>query len=83
MQEDIHYAIKCAYCGIVLVGRGQFMGHMIHSHELDYSQLEQLWSKMMTDMAAMMTATHANTEYSKITIQSTTRKSQGDEKLVA
>ena len=35
--------IKCRYCGILLAGREQFIGHMIYTHELDYYALEATW----------------------------------------
>ena len=35
--------IKCRYCDILLAGREQFIGHMIHAHEMVYDTLETTW----------------------------------------
>jgi hypothetical protein len=41
-----HYSVKCRYCEILLVGREQFIGHMIHSHELELEKLELAWKSL-------------------------------------
>jgi hypothetical protein len=38
--------VKCRYCEILLVGREQFIGHMIHSHELELEKLELAWKSL-------------------------------------
>jgi hypothetical protein len=38
-----HYSVKCRYCEILLVEREPFIGHMIHSHELELEKLELTW----------------------------------------
>ncbi|HEX6560690.1 MAG TPA: hypothetical protein VF016_01560 [Nitrososphaera sp.] len=37
---------KCNYCDILLEGREQFMGHMIHGHEMSVGQAEAMWESM-------------------------------------
>ena len=39
-------SVKCSYCNILLAGKDQFMGHMLHSHELDYEPLEIAWKSI-------------------------------------
>jgi len=39
-------SVKCRYCGILLVGREQFIGHMFHAHEFGYEQLEAAWESI-------------------------------------
>jgi hypothetical protein len=41
-----HYSVKCRYCEILLVRREQFIGHMIHSHELELEKLELAWKSL-------------------------------------
>lgn len=38
--------IKCRYCDILLAGREQFIGHMIHAHEIGYDALETTWQSI-------------------------------------
>jgi len=47
MQEL--YSVKCRFCDILLVGREQFIGHMIHSHEMEYERLEAAWQSLSTN----------------------------------
>jgi hypothetical protein len=37
---------KCPLCGIVLDGGEQFVGHMIHNHEIPLEQAVQIWKKI-------------------------------------
>jgi hypothetical protein len=48
MQENMTIYIKCVYCDIMLLGREQFVGHMIHSHDviLDTAILD--WKSLST-----------------------------------
>ena len=36
-------SIKCRHCGILLEGNEQFIGHMVHNHEISIMQAETLW----------------------------------------
>ncbi|AIC16654.1 hypothetical protein NVIE_023930 [Nitrososphaera viennensis EN76] len=38
-----NYSANCGFCDLVLVGREQFIGHMIHSHDLQCEQAGRLW----------------------------------------
>ncbi|HXG07346.1 MAG TPA: hypothetical protein VNI77_08495 [Nitrososphaera sp.] len=40
------FSVKCRYCGILLVGREQFVGHMFHAHEFRREQLEAAWESI-------------------------------------
>jgi hypothetical protein len=44
------YSVKCKYCDILLVGREQFIGHMIHSHEIEYGRLDEIWQSLNTGL---------------------------------
>lgn len=35
--------VKCLHCDILLDGRAQFVGHMIHSHEVSIAHAEVAW----------------------------------------
>lgn len=35
--------IKCKHCDIILEGRVQFLGHMIHGHEASFEEAEKEW----------------------------------------
>ncbi|MEO9364120.1 MAG: hypothetical protein ABI348_09485 [Nitrososphaera sp.] len=37
---------KCHYCDILLDGREQFMGHMIHGHDMPFEQAEAIWKSV-------------------------------------
>ncbi|HEX6560694.1 MAG TPA: hypothetical protein VF016_01580 [Nitrososphaera sp.] len=39
-------ATECLHCDILLEGREQFMGHMIHGHEMSVGQAEAVWKAM-------------------------------------
>lgn len=42
-EAQVCSATRCMFCDIVLAGRIQFIGHMIHNHDLLYEQaLEML-----------------------------------------
>ena len=42
-------SVRCRFCDVLLVGREQFIGHMIHSHELGYAQTEGAWFSLASD----------------------------------
>jgi hypothetical protein len=42
----VQLSVKCRYCDILLAGKDQFMGHMLHNHELDYEPLEVAWKSI-------------------------------------
>lgn len=48
---DRAFTVQCRRCDVLLVGREQFIGHMIHSHELPYEKLEENWS-LLTSLSA-------------------------------
>ena len=39
-------ATECLHCDILLEGQEQFMGHMIHGHEMSIGQAEAMWKAM-------------------------------------
>lgn len=43
-MQSLTNPVKCSRCDIILTGREQFVGHMIHSHDFDYEQSEKAWS---------------------------------------
>jgi hypothetical protein len=43
------YSIKCRFCDVLLVGREQFIGHMIHSHDMEHERLEAAWQSLSAD----------------------------------
>jgi len=49
LTMQVLLSAKCRYCDILLEGREQFMGHMIHGHELPVGQAEAMW-KSLTDV---------------------------------
>lgn len=38
-------SIKCERCDIVLAGRLQFVGHLIHSHDMPLDEAEAEWQR--------------------------------------
>ncbi|MGI0020373.1 MAG: hypothetical protein ACREAY_07860 [Nitrososphaera sp.] len=42
--------VKCSQCDILLEGRGQFMGHMIHGHEMPIGETEEAWKSACAGM---------------------------------
>lgn len=44
------YSVKCRFCDVLLVGREQFIGHMIHSHELEHEKLESVWQSISANL---------------------------------
>ncbi len=43
---DSQTVVKCSRCDIMLSGRAQFVGHMIHNHELRYEAVNSLWTNL-------------------------------------
>jgi hypothetical protein len=37
---------KCLHCDILLEGREQFMGHMIHGHDMPFGKAEAMWKSV-------------------------------------
>lgn len=48
MRES--YSVKCRFCDIHLVGREQFIGHMIHSHGMEHEKLEAAWQSLNANL---------------------------------
>lgn len=46
----MNYSVKCRFCDIMLVGREQFIGHMIHSHEMEHEKLEAVWDSLNANL---------------------------------
>ncbi|HVX03385.1 MAG TPA: hypothetical protein VHA09_09555 [Nitrososphaera sp.] len=46
MDMQVILSTKCHSCGILLEGWQQFMGHMIHDHELSVGQAEAMWKSL-------------------------------------
>jgi len=40
--------LKCRHCDILLTGRDQYLGHMIHNHELDLEKLLDIWNLILS-----------------------------------
>ena len=36
-------SVKCPCCDILLEGREQFIGHMVHGHEMPVGETEKSW----------------------------------------
>ncbi|AIF82387.1 hypothetical protein NTE_00305 [Candidatus Nitrososphaera evergladensis SR1] len=47
-MQQVLLPTKCSYCDILLEGREQFVGHMIHSHELPIAQAEEMWESSVS-----------------------------------
>jgi hypothetical protein len=43
---DSRTTIRCSHCDILLSGKDQFIGHMIHNHELQYEAIKSLWTNL-------------------------------------
>jgi len=39
-------SIQCPQCDILLTGRDQFMGHMIHNHGMNFEGLKEIWQSI-------------------------------------
>ncbi len=39
-----NYSTHCKYCHTLLVGKIQFIVHMIYNHDVDYEELIDCWS---------------------------------------
>lgn len=46
MQER-EISTKCSRCDIPLAGREQFVGHMIHAHDMSFEQVDAIWKSML------------------------------------
>lgn len=44
------YSVRCRFCDVLLVGREQFIGHMIHSHEMEHERLEAAWQSLNANL---------------------------------
>lgn len=53
-------SVKCRYCDILLVGREQFIGHMLHTHEFSYEQLQTMWESIARAHQIMSVETSRN-----------------------
>lgn len=43
MTQACEVSTKCARCDILLAGCEQFVGHMIHGHDMAFEQADALW----------------------------------------
>jgi uncharacterized C2H2 Zn-finger protein len=37
---------RCSRCDVVLSGREQFVGHMIHGHDMEFTKADAIWKSM-------------------------------------
>ena len=37
-------SVKCPCCDVLLEGREQFIGHMVHGHEMPVREMEKAWN---------------------------------------
>lgn len=44
-MQTPRFSIKCKRCDIVLAGRLQFVGHLIHSHDTPLDEAEAEWRR--------------------------------------
>lgn len=58
-MQAYEISTKCSRCDILLAGREQFVGHMIHGHDTALEQAEAIWKSMCT-------ATHVDPKVSKM-----------------
>ena len=45
-MQTYDISIKCGKCGILLAGREQFIGHMIHGHDMPFEKADMVWKSM-------------------------------------
>jgi len=46
MMQTYQISTRCSRCDILLDGREQFVGHMIHSHDMLFEQASAVWKSM-------------------------------------
>ena len=46
MMQTYQISTRCSRCDILLDGREQFVGHMIHSHDMMFEQASAVWKSM-------------------------------------
>jgi hypothetical protein len=54
MDQQLNYSLHCRYCGIVLVGKKQFIVHMIYNHDMDYEELIKLWLRLERESSELL-----------------------------
>lgn len=38
-------SVKCRICEVPLAGREQFVGHMIHGHDMPFEAADAMWKR--------------------------------------
>lgn len=51
-MQTYQISTKCSRCDILLDGRDQFVGHMIHSHDMLFEQASAVWKSMCDSVDA-------------------------------
>ncbi len=46
MMQAFDLSTRCGRCDVVLSGREQFVGHMIHGHDMAFEQADAIWKSM-------------------------------------
>ena len=42
-----YLTVQCKFCNILLHEKDEYLGHMIHSHELNYQKLLNVWNSLL------------------------------------
>jgi hypothetical protein len=45
-------SVKCKMCDVPLAGREQFVGHMIHGHDMSVEQAAAMWESIQAAKSA-------------------------------
>lgn len=45
-MQTYQISTRCSRCDILLDGREQFVGHMIHSHDMLFERASAVWKSM-------------------------------------
>lgn len=46
MMQAYEISTKCVRCDILLAGRDQFMGHIMHGHDVSFEQADAMWKSI-------------------------------------
>lgn len=52
IMQAYEISAKCSICDIPLAGREQFVGHMIHGHDMALERAEVMWKSVLAAAAA-------------------------------
>ena len=46
LMQTWDISTRCSRCDVLLSGREQFMGHMMHGHDMGFEQADAVWKSL-------------------------------------